>query len=67
MTDEDKTRQSQIEAYARMHGFGRLTPEHLARMAELAPKVAQLGSGIPRPGRKADAPAERLALTKPWP
>ena len=53
-----------IEAFARRHGFGRLPPEHLARMAELAPRIAQVAASLPRPPRKSDAPAERSRILK---
>jgi len=54
-----------VEAFARRHGLGRLSPEHLARMAELAPRISNLGSGLPRPPQKSDAPAERGKLLGP--
>jgi hypothetical protein len=65
MTDGNKPEMSAAEAFARMHGLERLSPAHIARMAELAPRIAQLGSGIPRPQEKSTAPAERGRLLRP--
>jgi hypothetical protein len=65
MTDGKKPETSAIEEFARMHGFESLSLEHIARMAELAPRIAQLGSGIPRPQQKSAAPAERGRLQRP--
>mgnify|MGYP001828297345 CR=1 FL=1 len=65
MTDGKKPETSAIEEFARMHGLERLAPEHIARVAELQPRIAQLGSGIPRPQEKSAAPAERGRLLRP--
>ncbi len=47
----------EIRAFARRHGLERLGEDHLARMAELAHYVGDLGRTLPRPARKEDAPA----------
>lgn len=47
----------EIEAFAKRHGLTRLTPEHLARMRELASYVSDLGRTLPRVASKCDAPA----------
>lgn len=64
MTDSKKTEPFDIKPFARIHGLERLSPQHLARMAELAPRIAQLGRTIPRPPDKLDAPAQRCKLLK---
>lgn len=56
-----------IETFAHRHGLERLSRNQLARMAELAPKIAQLGRGLPRPLAKSTAPAERGRLLKSAP
>ena len=48
---------AEITAFALRHGLDKLTPEHLARMAELAVNVGDLGRTLPRPARKDDMPA----------
>lgn len=45
-----------MRAFARRYDLERLTPAHLARMAELAVYVSDLGRTLPRPSRKDDAP-----------
>ncbi len=47
----------EIDAFARRHGLVNLAPEHIARMAELAVYVGDLGRTLPRPMHKEDAPA----------
>lgn len=64
MSDAKHDAPFDIEAFAHRHGMERLSPDHLARMAELAPKIAQLGSGLARPFAKSTAPAERGQLLK---
>jgi hypothetical protein len=56
LTEEEMAR------YAARHGLTTLTPEHLARMRELATRVAQVGSSIPRMSDKADEPASIFRL-----
>jgi len=56
-TGTEKPTNEEIAAFARRHGLGRLAPEHVARMAELAVYVGDLGRELPRPPRKEDAPA----------
>lgn len=46
-----------IAAFARRCGLDNLTPEHLARMAELAVYVEELGRTLPRPPAKDNIPA----------
>lgn len=48
---------AEIEAFARRHSLEKLSPGQLARMAELAVYVGDLGRMLPRPARKEDAPA----------
>lgn len=47
---------AEIEAFARRHGLTKLKPEHIARMRELAPKVAEVARTMPRVPEKEDAP-----------
>lgn len=47
----------EMRAFARRYGLEKLAPEHLARMAELAVYVGELGRTLSRPVRKDDAPA----------
>jgi len=47
----------EMRAFARRYGLEKLTPEHVARMAELAVYVGELGRTLSRPPRKDDAPA----------
>ena len=47
----------EIHRFALRHGLHRLTTEQLARMAELAVYVAELGRTLPRPAHKSDPPA----------
>lgn len=62
---DDKTQAlSDAKKFARLHGLERLSSEHLARLVELAPKIAKLGGSIPRPPDKSDAPAERNKLSR---
>ena len=51
---------AEIEEFARLHGLVNLAAEHIARMAELAVYVGELGRTLPRPSRKEDAPAAPL-------
>ncbi len=46
-----------ITAFARRYGLDNLTSEHLARMAELAVYVGELGRTLPRPPAKDNIPA----------
>ncbi|MGJ5180304.1 hypothetical protein ACQR16_22275 [Bradyrhizobium oligotrophicum] len=57
MNDVPPTSIAEIEAFARRHGLTTLTPEHLARMAELADKVAATARALPRMPSKEDEPA----------
>lgn len=54
---ENRPSDTEIKAFADRHGLDKLAPEHLARMAELAVYVGDLGRTLPRPPRKEDAPA----------
>ena len=54
---QPKPTDAEIEAFAHRHGLGNLAPEHIARMAELAVYVGELGRTLARPSRKEDAPA----------
>jgi len=47
----------EIEAFAHRYGLTKLAPEHIARMAELAVYVGDLGCMLPRPALKEHAPA----------
>lgn len=57
MANATKPSHDAIEAFALRHGLDKLSPEHLARMAELAVYVGDLGRTLPRPTRKDDLPA----------
>ncbi len=52
-----KPSHAEIEAFAHRHGLANLTPEHIARMAELAVYVGDLGRTLARPSCKEDVPA----------
>ncbi len=55
---------AEIRAFALRYGLDALTPEHIARMAELAVYVGDLGRALPRPPRKQDAPAPTFPVPK---
>jgi hypothetical protein len=57
MPEAPKPSLAEIEAFARRHGLEKLAPEHVARMAELAVYVSDLGCNLSRPPRKENAPA----------
>lgn len=59
MTDDE------MRAYAARHGLTTLAPEHIARMRELAARVAQTGSTLPRMPAKSDEPAAVFAVPLP--
>ncbi len=59
---QNKPSLAEIEAYAHRHGLDNLAPEHIARMAELAVYVGDLGRTLPRPSRKEDTPAPTFDL-----
>ena len=63
MTDDKPQQREAAERFARNHGLERLTNEHIARLVELSPKIAQLASRVPRPPEKSNAPAERNKLS----
>ena len=46
-----------MAAYAALYGLGKLTPEQVARMAELGNKAAATARAIPRMPSKSDEPA----------
>ncbi|MBS0242301.1 MAG: hypothetical protein JSS20_08995 [Proteobacteria bacterium] len=48
---------AEMARWAQSYGLDKLSAEHLARMAELAVYVSELGRTLPRPTRKDDAPA----------
>jgi len=48
---------AEIDIYARRHGLTNFAPEHLARLAELAEKVAETSRALPRLPSKSDEPA----------
>lgn len=64
MTKTAEPSLAEIEAFARRHGLVKLKPEHIARMRELAPHVAEQSRTLARAPKKADAPAipRRLAI-----
>lgn len=64
MTAAPKPTFDEMQAFAHRHGLMKLTPEHLARMAELASYVGDLGRELPRPSRKEDAPASSLEVPR---
>lgn len=51
-----------MQAFARRHGLCKLEPAHLARMAELASYVSELGRTLPRPTHKEDGPAPTFVV-----
>ena len=55
---------AEIEAFCRRHGLTSFAPEHLARFAELAQKVAETGRGLPRMPSKSDEPAHTFRVTR---
>ncbi len=63
MTTQPKPAIEEIAAFARRHGLDNLTPEHVARMAELAIYVGDLGRTLPRPPAKDDKPAPTFQLS----
>lgn len=48
---------AEIEIYARRHGLENFASEHLARLAELAEKVAETSRALPRLPCKSNEPA----------
>ena len=52
----------EITAFAHRYGLDKLTPEHLARMAELAVSVGELGRTLPRPAAKENLPASTFGV-----
>lgn len=57
MTADDKPTREDMAKWARSYGLDKLTPEHLARLAELAVYVSELGRTLPRVPAKENAPA----------
>jgi hypothetical protein len=57
MPADDKPTSDEMAKWARSYGLGKLTPEHIARMAELAVYVSELGRTLPRVPAKENAPA----------
>ena len=55
----------EMRAYAARHGLSTLAPEHLARMRELAARVAQTGLAVPRMQAKSDEPAPVFVVPLP--
>ncbi|MEJ1159264.1 hypothetical protein [Prosthecomicrobium sp. N25] len=54
--------QAEIDAFAARYGLVNATPEHLARMRELADRVAAAGRAIPRMPNKGDEPASTFRV-----
>jgi hypothetical protein len=48
--------------YAEIYGLTNLTPEHIARMAELANRVVKAAAAIPRMPSKGDEPASTFKV-----
>jgi len=63
MTQAPNPSVDDIAVFARRYGLDKLTPEHLARMAELAVYVADLGRTLPRPANKHDRPASTFDVS----
>jgi hypothetical protein len=63
MTSQLPPTREAITAFARRCGLEKLTPEHLARMAELAIYVGELGRTLPRPPEKENAPAASFEVS----
>jgi hypothetical protein len=57
MSDYPAWTQDEIDAFAARYGLTNLTPEHRARMRELADRVAAAGRAIPRMPSKGHEPA----------
>lgn len=57
MTEQPAYTPEEIEAFAKRYGLARLTPEHIARMRDLASYVSDLGRTLPRVEHKSDGPA----------
>jgi hypothetical protein len=62
MSDATKPGTEAMAAWAKSYGLHKLKPEHIARMAELAVYVADLGRSLPRVPHKEDAPAPVFTL-----
>ncbi len=63
MTHDKSLERNAAETFARNHGLERLSNEHIERLVELTPKIAQLGNSVPRPAEKSNAPAQRNRLS----
>ena len=61
MTDSQAPTQAEIDAFVARHGLARLTPQHRARMRELAVYVAELSGSLPRVTDKAVQPTSFTA------
>ena len=48
---------AEIEAFCHRYGLTNFAPEHMARLAELADKVAEVGRSLPRMPTKSAEPA----------
>ena len=53
---------AEMEAYAQRYGLTNFAPEHMARLAELAEKVAEVGRALPRMPSKSDEPAHTFSV-----
>ncbi len=51
-----------MTAFAHRYGLDKLTPEHIARMAELAVYVGELGRSLQRPPAKENVPAPTFEI-----
>jgi len=62
MSDFPAWTQDEINAFAARYGLANLTPDHLARMRELADRVSAAGRAIPRMPSKGDEPASTFRV-----
>lgn len=62
MTTPMPPSRDEMTAFARRYGLDKLTPEHIARMAELAVHVGALGRTLRRPPAKENFPAPTFEI-----
>ena len=53
---------TEVEIFARRHGLTNLASEHLARLAELADRVAETSRALPRLPSKNNEPAHVFSV-----